>query len=1114
MRFSLLGCIAVVATLLPSVSRSDQPKYRVVLDEEFSKSTGRRFNITGASEIRNGTLTLPAGSRLTPRDVSVLKPLYPRLRIRLTLAEPAKGRSPGQWIVRGFYARNKHHAFAVRFSCRADSPGRVGKLEILEPAEFGTPLKRPVRIADWSDNDKQAPRVSGEWIVEYNYGYITVQKSGRTLIRGMVTTPLTKTQVMLPTASPIVRCEIESLAGRPMLNALRLESIADPLSGRLPDIAELRRGLELDKKSRVSFFRQDWEAGLQAAREAVDVRSRVFGPDHVNTAISHTNLGGLLVVAKRWSEGLKHLRRSREILVAELGPDHPMLADVEHYLAGALRYLGLYCESLKSSANALRIGRAAYGNVHPSVATELNNQASFHLGQGNLPRAVALLSESAKIHKQLATAPKTGSMLLYNNKTTLPMAMEVLAKTSYYLTRDADQSLEYYAAARLLRVKVNGSDEHPDLIDNWSMTGIMQRRKGNLVAAEACARKALKISLAAHGSLAWKTNVCRGNLASILLTGDTPDRKRMAEATRLVRAAWKYQIAHLQRVFASLSEHQQNRLRADNRYVFDSYLRLAAKAKLPPREVHQAVLDWKGAVFAQQRLARRAGRSIQSANDWKLVRVLSRRLTRIQRFRHRKPKYEQLAQDWERQIDRLLERIAQREKLPELHRVTTAAVAKALPKLSVLIDFVATTRWQPGRDGKGRIEERLLAFVVSPDNAVVMKDLGEMKPIRSAIAQWHRDSGTARNRIPGNKLRTALWEPLRSAIDNAKVILVSPDDALWSLPLAALPSGKSEYLIHRHAFVRVPVPRMLPAYAAQKLPTSKDSLLLVGAFDPPQDAGSNGRLQRSREVLSSAAADFRSQANQRDVQSLRGESAVGPQIIKASQANSNLFLFLHAVYDASLVKNAEKARLQAFDPAFDSSPAVPGGLISSGIQLKDGVLPALLVGTLDLEHVNDVFLWGCQTAGDSVLAGEGVYGLSRSFALAGAKRLTTSLWSVDEDATARIARSFTSNLWVEELGHAESLRRAQLQQIAEGRANARFPRYWAAWTINGAPGSFARVDPTYRPPVKGEPVAANEASPEQAEAGNPLILGIAGFGILAVLCGVVWIRKRRSEVAG
>jgi CHAT domain-containing protein len=75
-----------------------------------------------------------------------------------------------------------------------------------------------------------------------------------------------------------------------------------------------------------------------------------------------------------------------------------------------------------------------------------------------------------------------------------------------------------------------------------------------------------------------------------------------------------------------------------------------------------------------------------------------------------------------------------------------------------------------------------------------------------------------------------------------------------------------------------------------------------------------------------------------------------------------------------------------------------------------------------------------------------VVGLTRAFVYAGAPSIVSSLWKVDDVATAVTVKRLFRNL-AQGVGRAEALHRAQLD--VKRLVNAH-PAYWASMTLAGA----------------------------------------------------------------
>jgi len=87
-------------------------------------------------------------------------------------------------------------------------------------------------------------------------------------------------------------------------------------------------------------------------------------------------------------------------------------------------------------------------------------------------------------------------------------------------------------------------------------------------------------------------------------------------------------------------------------------------------------------------------------------------------------------------------------------------------------------------------------------------------------------------------------------------------------------------------------------------------------------------------------------------------------------------------------------------------------------------------------------LTACETAVGQIKGGEGMVSLARSFSYAGSPNLVVTLWSVDDQQTARIIRSFYDYI-AKGYTFDRSLRMAKLDYLSTARGELKHPFYWA-----------------------------------------------------------------------
>jgi CHAT domain-containing protein len=136
------------------------------------------------------------------------------------------------------------------------------------------------------------------------------------------------------------------------------------------------------------------------------------------------------------------------------------------------------------------------------------------------------------------------------------------------------------------------------------------------------------------------------------------------------------------------------------------------------------------------------------------------------------------------------------------------------------------------------------------------------------------------------------------------------------------------------------------------------------------------------------------------------------------------------------------------------NPLLLSGLLLAGanrdaeearrLRVDDGVLTALEVAGLNLAGTQLVVLSACESAAGDVKAGEGVYGLRRAFALAGAGTVVSALWPVSDWSTIPLVMSLYQE---SKASIPERMQKAALDKLADlrRRGEVDHPYLWAAF---------------------------------------------------------------------
>jgi CHAT domain-containing protein len=129
--------------------------------------------------------------------------------------------------------------------------------------------------------------------------------------------------------------------------------------------------------------------------------------------------------------------------------------------------------------------------------------------------------------------------------------------------------------------------------------------------------------------------------------------------------------------------------------------------------------------------------------------------------------------------------------------------------------------------------------------------------------------------------------------------------------------------------------------------------------------------------------------------------------------------------------------------------------------LEDGMLNTYELFSMDL-NAGLAVLSACNTGSGKLLKGEGIMNLARGFIFAGVPGIVMTMWSVDDESSARIVQKFYEYLQ-DGMPKDEALRQAKLDLLAEGDPLRSHPFYWAAYVNIGdnSPMKFRSVALTY-----------------------------------------------------
>jgi CHAT domain-containing protein/tetratricopeptide (TPR) repeat protein len=823
---------------------------------------------------------------------------------------------------------------------------------------------------------------------------------------------------------------------------------------------------------------------LAAARpyfeQALEIHRRVFGDIHPNTATSLNNLGvlqddmGDLAAGRSYHEGALAIRRR------VLGNDHPDTAISLGNLGFVLQTMGDLVAARPYFEQALEIHRRVFGDDHPDTATSLNNLGGLLQDMGDLAAARPYFEQGLEIRRRMLGSEHPNTAESLNNLGRLLDAMG-----------DLEGARPYYEQALAIHRRVLDND-HPYTAISLNNLGVLEVASGRIADAIALMRQASAINdrmigqIFSIGSdrqrLAFLRSV-QGNLECFLSLvhrhlADSPEAIRVALELVLRRKALTAEALAAQRDAILGGRYPQ--LRDTLTQLIQLRQRIAQKTLAGPApgetpDAHQRQLAvWRA---EGERLETELARQVPEMNLERQLRTADRRAVAL--------------------------------ALPE--GVALIEFVRFDVYNFQAVEARGERRWQPAR---------YLAFILpaGQPEQVQMIDLGEAEPIDQLIADFRNwiISGPASDRgvVPfadpaapppkgtdppqGTDLRRKIFDPLVQALGKQTRLLLCPDGGLTWLPFEVLPAGTNgDRLLDRYQISYLATGRDVLRFGAA--PTGTPAAPLIAAdpdFDldsqhaapespsPPAPAAGAGRGRCSRDLDRGCRAERlpHTRIEGQKVATLLGvepwlDRTVLDAKLKAVPSPHLLHLATHGFFlpDQPHDPNQDRRDLGAVGStdrlagANWENPLLRSGLLLAGFNTwrsggtppagaEDGMLTAEDVTGLDLLDTELVVLSACDTGLGAIHAGEGVFGLRRSFIVAGAKTLVMSLWKVPDQHTQELMVDFYERILKGE-PRAEALRQARLAM----RKKYPHPLYWGAFICQGDPGPLRTTWPGKEP---------------------------------------------------
>ena len=400
-------------------------------------------------------------------------------------------------------------------------------------------------------------------------------------------------------------------------------------------------------------------------------------------------------------------------------------------------------------------------------------------------------------------------------------------------------------------------------------------------------------------------------------------------------------------------------------------------------------------------------------------------------------------------------------KIPSLKTkiIELEEIKKALPKDALLIEFQKFRPFNEDFNNKDYFDEaKYIALILNEFGEVFYKDLGSAEVIEQKIYQAlnSTEKGYSDAQDLFKEVGNHVIKPLKEIINKSDTLFISPDAVLNLLPFAALSSHNSEKLLGEAFDIRILTTGRELLDINKKIDKNfKKSLVIANpTFDLSRkvnefqysNESKNKSQQRSRYLKEK-------QWPQLPYTAIEGEAInklIKGKLLTADNATS---IAIQKESSPKVLHIATHAEFLGIEEEIEN-PLLKSYIVLAGANKPeineddDGYLTALEITKLDWSGTELVVISACESGKGEIQNGEGIYGLKRAIAVAGAKSSLLSLWKVDDRATSIFMESFYKKL-LKGYGRADALAAVQ-DEFKNGKIKGyQHPYYWAAFQLNG-----------------------------------------------------------------
>ncbi|MFN3404683.1 MAG: tetratricopeptide repeat protein [Cytophagaceae bacterium] len=761
----------------------------------------------------------------------------------------------------------------------------------------------------------------------------------------------------------------------------------------------------------IGHFEQSEPIYLYSAK----IRKEILGENTIEYAGSLNNLAELYESMGRADESEALYNKSLNIIKGLFGTMNPYYADVLNNLAGLYKNAKKYKQSEQLFTEALNIIKITLGEKHHDYATTLNNLALLQQQTGNFKQAEELFLQNIEKTKQ-SLGPKHPNYAA--SLSNLAGLYEHMAKY--------DKAEKLYQEALNIKKEV--------LKPNHPAFGPVYMNMGRLFTAE----------------------------------------NKLERADSCYNAGINNYLHQIQKYFPSMSEKEKGQFYNNIAQELERYNSFVLKRGVNNPEVYGSMFNNQLATKALLlNSSNKLRQRIFNSKDTSLISLYKKWLSQkehlskvytltndeIQKQKINVDSLEKAANDVEKKLSLRSELF---KNTNEIQNYSWKDIQKKLKDDEAAIEIIRFAHFKFDSAGTYTDSVYYAALIVTGKDKhfprmVLMKEGLQME---NKYLKYYKNC--IRFQMQDTLSYKMFWSKIHKELTNVSKVYVSPDGVYNSINLNTLLNPQtSAYL--------------LDEMEIHNISNSKDLLTPKSGKKAKNIAVLAGNPNYVFETTVSTVKDTKREAT---IASLLNPLPGTREEIKKLSETLNKNGWQTTVYAE---ENASEKNLKALDHpkivhiathgffekdtdgGSSENPLLRSGLMLAGASVtlynksntiynpekmendyEDGILTAYEAMNLNLEGTDLVVLSACETGLGEVKNGEGVYGLQRSFIIAGAQSVVISLWKVNDETTQKLM-----TLFYQELMKTPNKKKAFFSAQTKLKQEFSDPYFWGAFIMIG-----------------------------------------------------------------